>query len=130
MALGCFSGQTICSVLARVALICLFGGLLTPSPSIRAERLPIKTYTIADGLAHDLIIASSWTRADISGSVPARDCLALTATLSRITAEGKDYPAAMSTISWRLGTVFIWSPRMSESTALTLWGVRRQATRR
>jgi ligand-binding sensor domain-containing protein len=36
--------------------MCLIASLLlVPAASIRAEHLPIKTYTIADGLAHDLI---------------------------------------------------------------------------
>ena len=43
-------------VLARAALVCLVAGLLpAPSATVRAEHLPIKTYTIADGLAHDAI---------------------------------------------------------------------------
>jgi ligand-binding sensor domain-containing protein/signal transduction histidine kinase len=52
----CFYGRIMCRVLARAALVCLVAGLLlAPAVAIRAEHLPIKTYTIADGLAHDLI---------------------------------------------------------------------------
>jgi hypothetical protein len=51
-----FYGRLMCRVLARAALVCSVGGLLlAPSGRVRAEHLPIKTYTIADGLAHDLI---------------------------------------------------------------------------
>ena len=50
-----FYGRIMCRVLARAAVVCLVAGLLATAAAIRAEHLPIKTYTIADGLAHDAI---------------------------------------------------------------------------
>src|ERR1051325_3581594 len=41
---------------SAIRVVCLIASLLlVPVNSIRAEQLPIRTYTIADGLAHDLI---------------------------------------------------------------------------
>lgn len=37
-------------------LVCLLGLLLGAIAVVRAERLPIKTYTIADGLARDNVL--------------------------------------------------------------------------
>jgi ligand-binding sensor domain-containing protein len=46
----------MCRVLARAAVVCLVAGLLlAPSADVRAEHLPIKTYTTADGLAHNVV---------------------------------------------------------------------------
>ena len=51
-----FHGRIFCRVLARAAQGCLVASLLlAPFVAIRAEHLPFRTYTIADGLAHDLI---------------------------------------------------------------------------
>ena len=51
-----FYGRIVCRFLARAALVCLVAGLpLASSVDIRAEHLPIKTYSIVDGLAHDAI---------------------------------------------------------------------------
>jgi ligand-binding sensor domain-containing protein len=51
-----FYGRIMCRVLARAAVGCLVAGLLlAPSADVRAEHLPIKTYTTADGLAHNVV---------------------------------------------------------------------------
>jgi ligand-binding sensor domain-containing protein len=51
-----FYGRIMCRVLARAAVVCLVAGLLlAPSADVRAEHLPIKTYTTADGLAHNVV---------------------------------------------------------------------------
>ena len=51
------TSHMMCRVPKRAALIgfLVAGLLLAMAAAIRAEHLPIKTYTIADGLAHDLI---------------------------------------------------------------------------
>ena len=47
----------------------LLADLAAPA-TVQAERLPIRRYTTADGLAHDRVKASFGIRAASSGSAP------------------------------------------------------------
>jgi ligand-binding sensor domain-containing protein len=53
----CIVGHITCRIPQCIALVgfVVTGLLLAMVTSVRAQHLPIKTYTIADGLAHDVI---------------------------------------------------------------------------